>query len=106
MNPRQAEIERNTLETQIRVTLNLDGSGTAGKVHHHPRQRLVKGHVGMAIALDAGLVPHGAGKGLTEGDADILYRVVGVNVQITLGLNAHVEKAMTDDLVDHVVEKG
>ena len=29
MNPRQAEIERNTLETQIRVTLNLDGSGQA-----------------------------------------------------------------------------
>jgi len=29
VNPRQAEIERNTLETQIRVTLNLDGSGQA-----------------------------------------------------------------------------
>ncbi|MFA5730722.1 MAG: imidazoleglycerol-phosphate dehydratase HisB [Acidithiobacillus sp.] len=29
MNPRQAEVERNTLETQIRVTLNLDGSGQA-----------------------------------------------------------------------------
>jgi imidazoleglycerol-phosphate dehydratase len=29
VNPRQAEVERNTLETQIRVTLNLDGSGQA-----------------------------------------------------------------------------
>ncbi|MBU2832076.1 imidazoleglycerol-phosphate dehydratase HisB [Acidithiobacillus ferriphilus] len=29
MNPRQAEVERNTLETQIRVAVNLDGSGQA-----------------------------------------------------------------------------
>ncbi|MEB8488419.1 MULTISPECIES: imidazoleglycerol-phosphate dehydratase HisB [Acidithiobacillus] len=29
MNPRQAEVERNTLETQIRVAMNLDGSGQA-----------------------------------------------------------------------------
>ncbi|MEY2333493.1 imidazoleglycerol-phosphate dehydratase HisB [Acidithiobacillus ferrianus] len=29
MNPRQAEVERNTLETQIHVALNLDGSGQA-----------------------------------------------------------------------------
>lgn len=27
MNPRRADIDRNTLETQIRVSLNLDGSG-------------------------------------------------------------------------------
>lgn len=83
-----------------------DQSGTTGKVHHHPRQRLVKGHVGMAIALDAGLVPHGAGKGLTEGDADVFYRVVSVDIEIALSLNVHVEKTMTDDLVDHVVKKG
>lgn len=29
MKPRQAEVERNTLETQIRVQINLDGSGQA-----------------------------------------------------------------------------
>ena len=29
MNPRQAEVERNTLQTQIRVAMNLDGSGQA-----------------------------------------------------------------------------
>jgi imidazoleglycerol-phosphate dehydratase len=29
VNPRQAEVERNTLETQIRVAMNLDGSGQA-----------------------------------------------------------------------------
>ncbi|MBU2850784.1 imidazoleglycerol-phosphate dehydratase HisB [Acidithiobacillus ferrivorans] len=29
MKPRQAEVERNTLETQIRVAVNLDGSGQA-----------------------------------------------------------------------------
>jgi imidazoleglycerol-phosphate dehydratase (EC 4.2.1.19) len=29
VNPRQAEVERNTLETQIRVAVNLDGSGQA-----------------------------------------------------------------------------
>ncbi|CDQ08625.1 conserved hypothetical protein [Acidithiobacillus ferrivorans] len=59
----------------------------------------------MTIALNARLVADGTGKCLTEGDTDILYRVVGVNVQITLGLNAQVEKAMADDLMDHVIEK-
>ena len=29
MKPRNAEVERNTKETQIRVRLNLDGSGVA-----------------------------------------------------------------------------
>jgi imidazoleglycerol-phosphate dehydratase len=30
MNPRKACVERNTLETQVRITLNLDGSGRSG----------------------------------------------------------------------------
>lgn len=29
MNPRTAEVERNTLETQIKIAINLDGNGTA-----------------------------------------------------------------------------
>ena len=29
MNPRTAQVERNTLETQVKVAINLDGQGTA-----------------------------------------------------------------------------
>ena len=29
MNPRTAQVERNTLETQIKIAINLDGNGTA-----------------------------------------------------------------------------
>lgn len=29
MNPRKAQIERNTLETQIKISINLDGDGTS-----------------------------------------------------------------------------
>ena len=29
MNPRIAQVERNTLETQINISINLDGNGTA-----------------------------------------------------------------------------
>ena len=45
-------------------------AGPPGEVDDHPRQRLVEGHVGVAVAADALLVADGLGEGLAEGDAD------------------------------------
>src|SRR5690606_33488077 len=78
----------------------------AGKIHHHPGQRLVEGDIGVAVAADALLVAEGPGKGLAEGDADVLHRVVVVDVGIAHRLDVEVDKAMAGDLVEHVFEEG
>src|SRR3989442_13667649 len=59
----------------------------------------------MAVAADALLVAHGLGKGLAQGDADVLHRVVAVDVQVALAVDIEVDQAMARDLVEHVVQK-
>ena len=43
---------------------------------------------------------------LAQGDADILDRVMGVDVQIALGFDVQIDQAVAGDLVEHVVEEG
>ena len=76
-----------------------------GQIDDHARQGLVERHVGVAVAADALLVASRLGKGLAEGDADVLDRVVRVDVQIALGADVEVDQAMARDLVEHVLEK-
>ena len=45
------------------------------------------------------------GERLTQGNADILNRMVVIDVQVTLRLDVEIDQAMTGDLVEHVVEK-
>ena len=56
-------------------------------------------------AAHAGLVAERLGEGLAEQDADVLDRVVRVDVQVTVGLQGEVEPAVASDLVEHVVEE-
>ncbi len=60
----------------------------------------------MAIALDALLIPHRLGQGHAQRDADILHRVVAIDMQIPLGLDVEVDQAMAGDLVEHVFQEG
>ena len=55
--------------------------GAAGTVHYYPGQGFIEWHVGMAIAPDPLLVTQGAGKRLAYGDADILHRMMGVDLK-------------------------
>ncbi len=59
--------------------------GSPGEVHDHARQRLVERNVGVAVAADALLVAQRLGHRHAERDADVLDRVVGVDVQVALG---------------------
>ena len=59
----------------------------------------------MAVAADARLVAERLGDRLAERDADVLDRVVRVDVQVALGLDLEVEHAVARDLVEHVVEE-
>ena len=53
----------------------------------------------MTVTTDAFFVAHCLGKGLTQGDTHIFHRVVGIDVQVTLGLDIQVNHAVTRNLV-------
>ena len=79
--------------------------GAAGEIDHHPRQRLVERHVGVAVADQAALVADRLADRLAEGDADVLDGVVAVDVQVALGLDLEIDQAVAGDLLEHVVEE-
>lgn len=60
----------------------------------------------MAVTPDTLLVANGFGNCLPERYADILDRVVGIDMQIPFSTDVEVNQAMTRDLIEHMVEKG
>ena len=79
--------------------------GPAREVDHRARQRLVERHVGVPVAADALLVAERLRHRLPERDADVLDRVVGVDLEVALRLHREVDHAVARDLVEHVVEE-
>src|SRR5689334_6531042 len=77
----------------------------AGQVEHDACQRFIERHVGVAVTTNALLVAHRAPEGLPEGDADVLDRVMRIDVQVALRRDGKVEQRVTTDLVQHMVEK-
>lgn len=59
----------------------------------------------MSITPDPLLVSHGLRNRLSKSDAHVLYRMMVVDVQIALCVDANVDQSMTRNLVEHVVEK-
>ena len=83
----------------------VDQPRPSGQVEHRPGQRLVQGHIGVAEANDALLAANGLGEGLAEDDADVLHGVVGVHLQVPLGLDAEVDQPVVGHLGEHVLKK-
>ena len=80
--------------------------GPAREIDHDARQRLVERHVGVAVAAHAFLVADRLRERLAERDADVLDRVVRVDVQVALRASTSRSKhAVARDLVEHVVEE-
>ena len=80
-------------------------AGAAREIHHHPRQRFIQRHIRMAVAANAPLVPDRFSQRLSERDADVLHRVMRIDVQVAAGLDDQVDQAVTRDLVEHVVKE-
>ncbi|MEY4210294.1 MAG: hypothetical protein RLZ92_673 [Pseudomonadota bacterium] len=59
MNPRTAQVERNTLETQVKVTINLDGQGTASFNTGLPFLDHMLDQVARHGMIDMEIVSHG-----------------------------------------------
>ena len=80
-----------------------DGVGTAAQVDDGAGQSLIHRHIGCAHALDAAARAKRLVNRATQTDGDVLNRMMGVDVQIALGLDAQVEFAMMGDMAQHVV---
>ena len=59
----------------------------------------------MAVAADARLVAQGLAQGLAEADADVLDRVVLVDVQVALGVDRQIDRRVLGQQRQHVVEE-
>lgn len=59
MNPRTAQVERNTLETQVKVAINLDGQGTASFTTGLPFLDHMLDQVARHGMIDMEIVSHG-----------------------------------------------
>ena len=57
----------------------------------------------MAVTHDSLLVAKRLPECLPQGDADVLDRVVIVDVQVAGGLDVEIEGAVTRDLFEHVL---
>lgn len=59
----------------------------------------------MTVATDAFFVAHCFRKRLTQGDTDVLHRMVSIDMQVAAGFDLEVDQAVARDLVKHVIEK-
>src|SRR3546814_6979271 len=62
---------------------------TAGKIDDDARQCFVQRHIRMAVAAQSGLVAHGCGKSLAQGNAHVFDRVVVVDVRVAVRSEEH-----------------
>jgi len=59
----------------------------------------------VSIALNPDLVAQSLVNRLTQADTNIFDRVVGIDFQIALALDNQIEKAVSGESIEHVVEK-
>jgi hypothetical protein len=82
-----------------------DEIGPVRQIEADAGQRLVERDHRRAVALDAGPVAKRLRDRLADDVAGVLRRVVEIDVQIALGVQRDVDKAVPRDLLDHVIEK-
>jgi len=80
-------------------------AGPAGEIDHHPRQGLIEWYIGVSVPTDCALVSDRLGKGLAEGDPNILDGVMPIDMEITAGPDLKVDQAVTRNLIEHVVKE-
>src|SRR3954464_11965280 len=82
-----------------------DGVWAAAEIDRGNRKRLVHGHDKVAGAVDAAAIAERLRHGFAERDAEILHRMVLIDIEVPSRLDAQVEGAVAGDELEHVVEK-
>src|SRR4029453_3535823 len=102
----QLRVERRVTEDLLAGGLDLvDEEGAAGQVEGNLDERLVEGNGHRREAAHPGLVPQRLLQRLAQGEADVLDRVVGIDLEVALGRNGEVEPAVAPELGQHVGEE-
>src|SRR5271154_5255864 len=82
-----------------------DEERPARHVECDARQGFIHRQQAVCIAGQAALVAERFGQRLAQGDADVLNRMMVVDVAIALGPDGEVDEGMTRQLVEHMIEK-
>ena len=69
------------------------------------RKRLVHRHDEIAGAVDAPPRAHSFGNSLAERNPEILHGVMLIDVEIAVGFDPEIERPMTRDELEHVIQK-
>src|SRR5665811_617466 len=90
----------------IRDSIHIVGKvRPAAQINGDGGQRLVHGQDEEAVAADSLLGAQRLVKSLPQADADILYSVVAVDLEVALGVDFQVEKTMLGEQGEHVIEE-
>src|SRR5271154_7639980 len=82
-----------------------DEERPARYVERDPRQGFIHRQQAVGVTGQAALVAERFGQRLAQGDADVLDRVMVVDVAVALGPDGEVDEGMTRQLVEHMIEK-
>src|SRR2546426_397149 len=99
------EVQVEALDPPVRQLDVVDEIGPAAEVHRDLRQRLVQRHPGRPEAPDPRLRAQRLLERLAEDDADVLHRVVVVDVRVAAGLDRQVEEAVLGQQIQHVIKE-
>src|SRR5271157_2829358 len=82
-----------------------DKERPARHVKRDPGQSFVHWQQAVGVAAEAALVAERLGQRLAHRDADVLDRVVIVDVAVALGSDGEIDEGMTRQLIEHGVEE-
>ncbi len=82
-----------------------DGDSAAAEIYRCQAQGFVHGHKKVARPQNAAPIAESAVEYLAKRDADILHRVVLIDIEVTMCRKLQIESAMAREEFQHVVEK-
>jgi hypothetical protein len=75
------------------------------QIHCRRRERFIHGHKEVACAQDPALCPERFKHRLAQSNPGVLDGVMLIHIQVALGPECQIERAMSRDKVQHVVQK-
>src|SRR5262249_39973557 len=100
---RQRRVERTK---HFRLKLHVpDADCPAAQIKRGGNERLVHRQGRRAVPGNARFIAERLRQGLAKTDADVLHRVVGIDVQVALGVDVEIDQAVAGEQVEHVVEE-
>jgi hypothetical protein len=78
---------------------------TAAEIERNGRKRFVHRERKMSITTDAAFIAQRIAHGLAQANADVLDRVVLIDIQIANGVEREIERGVFGQKREHVVEK-